>query len=246
MKVQTAAKILSPIIFFLLWYLLALLINSPLILPYPHIVITRLYSLAQTKTFWLAFAITSLRVFSAFLISLILGFFTGLLSADFPFVKALISFPLQVIRATPLVAFILITLFWFTSGKVPVFVAIIMSLPIVISSSEKGFEKNPQNQEKLFKAACYGFTGFKAFCYIRFPAALPSLFAGAESAFGLCWKVVAAGEVLSIPRYGAGSLMQHSQIHLETADTLALTLTIIMFSIICGYIFHSVIKLLAK
>ena len=98
-----------------------------------------------------------------------------------------------------------------------------------------------ENQEKLFKASCYGFTGFKAFRYIRLPAALPSLMAGAESVFGLCWKVVAAGEVLSIPRYGAGSLMQYSQLHLETADTLAYTLAIIIFSYIGGKVIHKII-----
>ena len=241
MKKEIFWKIISPFFLILLWYAVAAIIRAPLILPFPHTVLLRLISLAKTSIFWKAFAFTILRVIIAFLFSFIIGFFSGLLSADHPSFKAFIAFPLNIIRVTPIIAFILLALFWFKSGKVPVVTAVLMSLPVIITAAEKGFTKNRENQEKLFKASCYGFTGYKAFRYIRLPAALPSLLAGAESAFGLCWKVVAAGEVLSIPRYGAGSLMQYSQLHLETADTLAYTLAIIIFSYIGGKIIHKMI-----
>ena len=241
MKKENLCKIISPFFLILLWYAVAAIIAAPLILPFPHTVLLRLFTLAQNSFFWKAFAFTFLRVIIAFLLSFIIGFFSGLLSADYPCFKAFIAFPLNIIRVTPIIAFILLALFWFKSGIVPVVTGILMSLPVMISAAEKGFTKNRENQEKLFKASCYGFTGFKAFRYIRLPAALPSHMAGAESVFGLCWKVVAAGEVLSIPRYGAGSLMQYSQLHLETADTLAYTLAIIIFSYIGGKVIHKII-----
>ena len=59
---------------------------------------------------------------------------------------------------------------------------------------------------------------------------MPAFLAGAESAFGLAWKVVAAGEVLSIPHYATGSLMQLAQVHLETCDVLAVTLALVLIS----------------
>ena len=241
MKVKISS-FLSPLIFLLFWYGLSFFINAPLILPYPHVVVQRLFVLAQSTQFWLAFLFTILRVFAAFLISFVIGFFFGLISADSSIFKNLLSFPLGVIRATPIIAFILLALFWFHSGIVPVFVAVLMSLPVMITAAEKGFEKNPENQEKLFKASCYGLTGIKAFRYIRLPAAMPSVFSGLESSFGLCWKVVAAGEVLSIPHYAAGTIMQKAQVHLETADTLAITLAIILISLLCGKIIHFLIK----
>ena len=240
-------KYLSPLFFLILWYLSAYFINAPLILPYPHSVFIRLIQLVQTGAFWLAFGFTVLRVIAAFIISFLLGFFTGLLSADFQIFKNLISFPLNVIRTTPLIAFILAALFWFKSGTVPVFAAVIMSLPVMISASEKGFEKNVENEEKLFKASCYGLTGLKAFWFIRLPAALPSVLAGSESSFGLCWKVVAAGEVLSIPRYAAGTLMQKAQVHLETADVLAVTAALVIVSSLCQWgLKKSVVKINKK
>lgn len=231
-KWKSFAKIISLLAFILIWYVLAFFINASLILPYPHAVIIRLFELIQTSAFWLALLFTMLRVFTAFLISFVLGFFLGLFSADCDFFKNLMIFPLALIRATPIIAFILLALFWFKSGTVPVFVAVLMSLPVMITGSQNGFSHTPENQEKLFKAACSGFTGFKAFRYIRLPAAKASLNSAAESSFGLCWKVVAAGEVLSIPHHATGSLLQKAQIHLETVDVLALTIALVVFSMI--------------
>ena len=244
---RVISKILSPVVFILLWYAVAHIIKAPLILPYPHSVIIRFFELCKSLMFWQSFLFSFLRVILAFAISFIGGFVLGLLAADFPSFKAFMQFPLSVIRVTPLVAFILIALFWFKSGSVPVFVAVVMTLPVMVSASEKGFEKNSQNQEKLFKAACYGMTGFNAFRYIRLPSAMPSILAASESTFGLCWKVVAAGEVLSVPRFAAGTMMQRAQVHLETADVLAVTCTLILFSSLCQFLMKkSILKISSK
>ena len=226
-------KIFSPVIFLLFWYAVAALISAPLILPYPHAVLLRLFELVRSLLFWKAFACTFLRVIISFLISLIAGFFLGLLAADSKSFSALLEFPLQLIRATPVIALILPALFWFTSGIVPVFVAVLMCLPIVITGAKNGFAKNPENLDKLFRINSRGIKGFKAFMYVRLPSAMPAFLASAESAFGLAWKVVAAGEVLSIPKRGAGSLMQQAQIHLESCDVLAITFAIIIVSYLC-------------
>ncbi len=227
------SRSLSPLFLLILWYGAAFFIKAPLILPYPHSVLFRLFELAGSLYFWQSFAFTFLRVIIAFLLSFITGFFLGLLSADCPAFQAFISLPLGIIRVTPVISIILLALFWFESTSVPVFVAVLMALPLMITASQKGFEKNRENEEKLYKAACYGFTGLYAFRYIRLPAALPSIMAASESAFGLCWKVVAAGEVLSLPHFAAGGLMQKSQLHLETADLMAVTLTLILISGLC-------------
>ena len=241
-KRKLFAKIISPAAFLLIWYALAFFIDASLILPYPHRVIIRLFELIQTSTFWLALLFTMLRVFAAFIISFILGFFLGLISADCECFKNFMIFPLGLIRATPIIAFILLALFWFQSGTVPIFVAVLMSLPVMITASQNGFEKTPENQEKLFKAACSGFTGCKAFRYIRLPGAKASLMSGAESSFGLCWKVVAAGEVLSIPHHATGTLMQKAQIHLETPDVLALTIALVLMSMVSIRLFRSLLN----
>lgn len=238
MKKESFWKIISPFFLILAWYAVSAIISAPLILPYPHTVLLRLSQLVRTGLFWKAFAFTFLRVIISFLISLTLGFFLGLFAADSKAFSAFLDFPLDLVRSTPVIALILPALFWFTSGVVPVFVAVLMGLPIIITGSAKGFSHSQENLEKLFKANSRGFTGLKAFFYIRLPAATPALASGAESAFGISWKVVAAGEVLSLPRYAAGSLMQQAQVHLESADVLAVTLALIIFNYFCEKIIN--------
>ena len=235
MRKESFCKIISPFFLLLVWYAVAAIIRAPLILPFPHSVLIRLFELGRTILFWKAFAFTFLRVIIAFLISLITGFFLGLFAADSKAFAAFLAFPLELVRATPVIALILPALFWFTSGLVPVFVSVLMCLPLVITASQKGFCHSPENLEKLFKAGSRGFSGIRAFFYIRLPAAAPALASGAESAFGLSWKVVAAGEVLSIPRFAAGSLMQQAQVHLESADVLAVTLALVTVSFFCSF-----------
>ena len=243
MRKESFCKIISPFFLLIVWYALAAIIGAPLILPFPHRVLLRLFELARTFIFWKAFAFTFLRVIISFLISMSAGFFLGLFAADSDAFAAFLAFPLELVRATPVIALILPALFWFTSSLVPVFVAVLMCMPLVITASQKGFAHSPENLEKLFKANSRGFAGFKAFFYIRLPAAAPALASGAESAFGLAWKVVAAGEVLSIPRYAAGSLMQQAQVHLESADVLAITFMLVLISYICQ---KNIVKILKR
>ena len=154
----------SVVLSIILWYILSLIIHAPLILPYPHMVVKRLFILFAASSFWMAFLFTFLRVLLAFFLTLIAGFFLGLLSADFKIVKDLLTFPLSIIRTVPVISFILLAVFWFKSDFVPVFVAFIMALPVMLTACEKGFSMNKEVHEKLFKAECFGFTVFKAFC----------------------------------------------------------------------------------
>ena len=246
MTKEKICKILSPFFLLLVWYAVAAIIRAPLILPFPHSVLLRLFELASTGIFWRAFSCTFFRVVISFTISFAAGLFFGLLAADSSAFKAFIAFPLELVRATPVIAFILPALFWFTSGLVPVVVTVVMCLPIIITAAEKGFEKNPENIEKLFRVNSRGIKGLKAFFYIRLPAAKSALLSGAESSFGLSWKVVAAGEVLSIPRNAAGTMMQQAQVHLETCDVLAVTLALVLISALCQKGIRLLIELRSK
>ena len=166
-KRKLFAKIISPAAFLLIWYALAFFIDASLILPYPHRVIIRLFELIQTSSFWLALLFTMLRVFAAFIISFILGFFLGLISADCECFKNFMIFPLGLIRATPIIAFILLALFWFQSGTVPIFVAVLMSLPVMITASGKAFQGSVQWFYRLQSLQIYPPARCKGLSHVR-------------------------------------------------------------------------------
>ena len=80
-----------------------------------------------------AFFAVPIFLFS-FFISITLGTFLGFLSGTFRAVKYFFSFPLALLRTTPVAALILILVFSFPSSSVPVAAAVLMTLPLVITS----------------------------------------------------------------------------------------------------------------
>ena len=215
-------------IFFLLviWWIAALLIVSPLILPSPLSVVKTGLHLVVTLAFWKAFAFTFLRILTSFAISIVLGFTAGFLFSRSSFLKHFFEPYISILQVTPVVALILIVMFWFKSNTVPVFVALLMTLPVMTNSVYHGFVSVDPKLKELAKV--YNFSRIKAFFHISLPSAYQSIKLGIKTIFGLTWKVVVAGEVLSLPKYSIGTMLQNGNIHLETERVMAVTLLLVV------------------
>ena len=197
-------------------------------------------SLVKTKAFWQAFAHTFLRVIISFAITVVIGTALGIAAGFSKFLRDFFELPLAVIRATPVVAFILIALFWFKSGTVPVFVSVLMTLPIMTTAVANGFSKADEKLMGMAKVFCL--TRSQIFKYIQFPSLVPFLLNGMVSSFGLTWKVVAAGEVLSLPKYAAGTMLQKAQVHLETSTVIAVAIILVLVSFVIERLFMYAVK----
>jgi NitT/TauT family transport system permease protein len=235
-----AAYILSVLVILAAWVFVSKLINAELILPSPFEVFSSMGSLVKTKAFWQAFTHTFLRVIISFTITVVLGTALGITAGFSKFLRDFFELPLAVIRATPVVAFILIALFWFKSGTVPVFVSVLMTLPIMTTAVANGFSKADEKLMGMAKVFCL--TRSQIFKYIQFPSLVPFLLNGMVSSFGLTWKVVAAGEVLSLPKYAAGTMLQKAQVHLETSTVIAVAIILVLVSFILEQVFMSLVK----
>ena len=235
-----AAYLLSIFVLLAAWFFLSKLINAELILPSPLEVFSSMGSLVKTKAFWQAFAHTFLRVIISFAITVVIGTALGIAAGFSKFLRDFFELPLAVIRATPVVAFILIALFWFKSGTVPVFVSVLMTLPIMTTAVTNGFSKADEKLMGMAKVFCL--TRSQIFKYIQFPSLVPFLLNGMVSSFGLTWKVVAAGEVLSLPKYAAGTMLQKAQVHLETSTVIAVAIILVLVSFAIERLFIYAVK----
>lgn len=224
------AYFLSVVSLFLIWIIIAGIINAPLILPGPFEVLKQMGFMLVNKTFWGSFAFTFLRIIISFVISVILGTGLGIVCGLWDFAKKFFEIPLSIVRATPVIAFILIALFWCKSGTVPVFVSVLMTLPIMVTSVVNGFSK--PDAQLMAMAKVYNFTKKQVFKQIQLPSVIPFFFNGLINCFGLTWKVVVAGEVLSLPVKGIGTMLQRAQVHLETSTVIAVTIILVLFSFI--------------
>lgn len=218
--------VLSFIFIFLIWQLLSSYINASIIFPTPKQVILRTFSIIQTKNFWHSFIFTFLRVLCAFLLSIIIGVFLGILSSLSHWLKYFFEVPISIIRSTPVIAIILLTLFWCNSDFVPVFVAVLMCFPLIMTAVIKGFCNCDKN--RIFMAQSYNLSKIKIFRYVKIPQVIPYFLQSLESCFGMAWKVVVAGEVLSLPKYAIGTTMNLSQIHLEIDSMMSVTVVLVV------------------
>lgn len=115
-----------------------------------------------------------------------------------------------------------------------------MTLPVMINSVTSGFFKCDKKLLKMAKV--YKLSKKQIFRYIKLPNVIPYFLNGALSVFGLCWKVVIAGEVISLPSKAVGTYLQQEHIHLETSSVIAATLFIVTVSFLLELLFSYFVK----
>ena len=229
-------KIVLAIAFwFGIWYITAYAIDKEVFLPYPHTVINRLFVLIQNPAFFKVVAASLVRILSGFAIGTLLGFFLALLTNFSSVAEAIIAPSIRVIRATPVVSFILLAYLWLDNDTIPAFISILMVTPIVwqnISSGLINLDKNLSQMADVFKIK-----KTKRFFKIIFPQLTSYLYAGCVTSLGLAWKSGVAAEVISYPQIAIGKEMNEAKVLLETADVLVWTLTLIILSLVFEFLF---------
>jgi NitT/TauT family transport system permease protein len=209
----------SLVLFILAWKLAAALVGHDLLLPPPEKVLGEALALYPTPRFLAALGATFLRGGLAFLISLIAGAVAGIAAGLSPLFDAVLSPVLTVIRATPVLALILIAYLWFPLEALPVFSAILMCFPVMVTSAAAG--ARAADPRLLEMARLFKVPRREQLLHLRLPQAAPFLLSGAKSALGLSWKVVVSGEVLVQPLRALGTGLQNAHFNWETGQVLA-------------------------
>jgi NitT/TauT family transport system permease protein len=211
------------------WEAAALAMGKEIILPSPVSVFGAALALYPTSRFLSALWATFLRGLAAFGFSAIVGIAAGLASGLRPLFRAALAPILTVIRATPVLALVLIALLWFPGGFVPIFSAFLMAFPIMATSAAEGAVA--VDPRLLEMAMLFRVPRREVLLRLRLPSAAPHLISGAKNALGISWKVVVAGEILSQPARAIGTGMQSSRLMLESASVFAWALAAVA---LCG------------
>ncbi|WED22926.1 ABC transporter permease subunit [Vibrio sp. JC009] len=219
---------ISILFILLLWKSGAVALSSPLILPPPEEVVAVFYSLMTSPDFLHHWAATMWRAVIAFFLSMTAGLVVGILSGISRECRAFFQPYIIVIRAVPVLAVILLAVMWLESGRVPVFVAFLMSFPLFEQNVQQGIR---ETDPKLLEVArFYRWSRADVIRHIYLPSCVPFLYSAVIANAGLVWKVVIAAEILSQPLYAIGTKMQYAQMNLATAEVMAWTLLAVITS----------------
>ncbi len=211
------------------WQLAAWCVGRELLLPGPAAVAARLLVLAGTADFWLSVGATLARVFLGLVWGAAAGTALAFLTHFSPWADRIVSPAVRVVRATPVVSFILLVYLWVARAAIPWVISGLMVLPVVWGALSAGLSSLDGGLLEFARA--YRFSRLKMLRLIYLPALRPHLSAGLLTAFGLAWKSGVAAEVICPPARAIGSRIQQAKLGLETPDLFAWTLTIVALSL---------------
>ena len=109
----------------------------------------------------------------------------------------LLSPAVRVIRAVPVVSFILFVLLWTRRGLVPVVVSALMVLPVVWGNVGRGIRET--DPKLLEQAGALRFSRLKTVRLVYLPSVRPYFLSAVVTSLGLAWKSGVAAEVLCRP-----------------------------------------------
>jgi NitT/TauT family transport system permease protein len=210
------------------WKTASLLVGSEIILPSPESTFKEFFLLLAAREFWSSLGATLLRGAAGFVLSCGAGLLIGIPAGLKPGFRLFIRPFISVVKSVPVMSIILLALIWFQSDAVPVFVAFLMTFPIVCGNVMEGVGQS----EKLLieMAALFRVSRRTTLIHVYIPSLFPYFIAGASTALGITWKVVIAAEVLSQPVRALGSGLQEARIELNTAEVFAWTAAAILVS----------------
>ena len=203
------------------WAALALLVHRELLLPAPWVVVRRLCELAATGAFWRITAVSIGRV--------LLGVATAVACTASKTADALLRPLMTVVKSTPVASFVVLALIWIARDWLPVFIALLMVLPVVWSNVCTGIRS--ADPALLELARVYGWPRGRVLRRIYVPGVRPHFLAALRSGLGFGWKAGIAAEVLTVPHSAIGRMIYESKLYLQTTDLFAWTLAVILLSV---------------
>ena len=212
-------------------------IVQPLILPSPAEVIRAYVPLHFEQGLVMSAFYSWLRVTAGFALATIVAVPLGVYMASFPPVAAFFR-PLALAGAyVPIVVFIPLSMTWFGLGEaqkigflfIGCFVAL---LPLVI----KDIADVPG--AFLDVAVTKGASQWQLVRHVLFPVALPNIWDHMRGVYGVGWGWIIMAEILVLPDYGLGGLIERSNRRSLTGSIFAIIIVIILIAIACDQLWR--------
>ena len=214
----------------LIWQAAAMAVGQELLLVSPLTMLRRLVQLVRQPVFWQAVFSSCGRIMSGVVLALAVGMILAALMSRFSFLYAFFRPALQVIKATPVAAFIILALVWIKSYALGAFAAFLMVLPMVWANLYEGIAA--VDRDLLEMARAYRFSFGKKMRYLYLPSLLPYFAAACGTGIGIGWKAGIAAEVLGLPKNSIGKALYNAKIYLEMPDLFCWTAVIILLSLL--------------
>ncbi len=221
-------KLIIIFIWLLIWQGVTLLVDNRILMAGPWETLGALSRLVREEFFWKTIANSLLRILSGILIGTCAGFLLAYPAGRFSLLRDFLQPAVTLLKAIPVVSFVILLLVWTGNEKMPVIVIALVTFPIAYLNMLDGLLRLDRDMEEM--ARVYRMSVWKRFRYVELPQLIPGISAAVSLAVGMGFKSGVAAEVIGQAKYTIGNAMYRSKIYLETPELLAWTAILILLS----------------
>ena len=212
---------------------------SPLFLPPPGQVLTKLVSIAGPQgfmdaTLWQHLAASLGRILVALLAAVIIGIPVGIAMGLSPTVRGILDPLIELYRPVPPLAYLPLMVIWFGIGETSKILLIYLAIFAPVAMSALAGVKSAQ-QVRIRAAQSLGASRAQVLWFVILPGALPEILTGLRIGLGVGWSTLVAAELIAATR-GLGFMVQSAGEFLATDVVLAgiAVIAVIAFSLELG------------
>ena len=190
------AYICGLILLLLLWQVLAVMIGeTTMVFPGPVSTFRYVIYLLGKAYTYKCIAMTMMKMFAGFAISLVLGFIAGVIAGNHPFIEKMLSPLITTLRAVPTAS--LVYLFIVLAGfrMAPMYLVVMISFPIIYEGVLGGIRNISASIVNAMKVD--GASFFRSNFRIKLPLAMPYIIVAMTTSFSLSFKIEIMAEVIT-------------------------------------------------
>lgn len=228
----------------LIWFIVSILIDIPLLFPAPDAVFHRLGELVITESFYKIALASFVRILIGILIAVVTGALLAFLSAIFKPVYDFMTPFVSVVKSTPVVAFVFLVNMLIGNGKTVIFICFLMVFPIVYSNIYQGIKSTDKNLLEMCNV--YKIPLKTRITSLYLPSVAPYFISSLLSSIGLAWKAGVAAEILCTPTISIGYEIFNAKTYLEYVDLFAWIATVVILSLVFELITTTALNAIIK
>lgn len=218
-------SLLSLALLLLIWWsITALGLISPLFLPAPQQVLSKLLLIASPQgfmdaTLWQHLAASLTRMLVALFAAAAIGIPVGIAMGLSPAVRGLLDPLIELYRPVPPLAYLPLMVIWFGIGETSKILLIYLAIFAPVTLSTLAGVRNTQ-QVRIRAAQSLGASCWQLLRWVILPGALPEILTGLRIGLGVGWSTLVAAELIAATR-GLGFMVQSAGEFLATDVVLA-------------------------
>lgn len=230
------------------WHFLSLKINSSIFLPSPEATYKALIRIGKRADFWQTIFNTFSKIAKGFLLALIAGTFSAIISSFVKIIDVLVSPFMRLLKTVPVASFIILALLWVKSDKLSVLISFVMVTPVVYINILQSFDNVDNNLLEM--ADIFNVGLFRRLRFIYVPALVSGFMSACKIGLGFCFKAGIAAEIIGLPFQSIGSELYKSKLYLMTDELFAWTVVIVLMSAffegVCIYLLNKLSCIIEK